>query len=246
MTELGYSRTNESIAAVTLGLNLKPHDEVYSVGGSGDLPFAMLEYVKKVIAVDNEPKQIELIKKRLEFLLDRDIDGFLKVTEKGVEDDSLYLSGYSQLSSYNLVRRNTYFRSFGVENMRIRFDKIADNAERLKVIGGDFFEGLDSISPVSKMYLSNIEDTNMKITLKELINRLKSKLKPKGLIYCSKGLNPFYKSFLKPEDESFLNQSIHIDERLTHIARIIESNTFVPKNDISNRQIWTPIVFRLK
>lgn len=247
MAELGYSRTNESIAAVILGLNLKPTDEVYSVGGSGDLPFAMLEYVKKVVAVDSNPKQIELIKKRLEFLLDRDIEGFLKVTEKGVADDNLYFSRYSQFGSYNLARRNTYFRSFGVENMRIRFDKIADNTERLKVRRGDFFERLDSISPVSKMYLSNIETTNTDMTLPEVIGKLKAKLKPNGLIYCSKGLNPFYTFFLnKPEDESLLNQSIKIDERLTQFARIIEANTFVPKNDISNRQIWTPVVFRLK
>jgi len=48
------------------------------------------------------------------------------------------------------------------------------------------------------------------------------------------------------ENESIINI---LNDKLLHsfhIARIIESNTFVPKNDISNRQIWTPIVFRLK
>lgn len=248
MDKLEYSCTNESIAAVVLGLDLKSNDEVYAIGGSGDLPFAMLEYVKKVFAVDSNPKQIELIKKRLAFLLNFDRGDFLKVTEKGVADNVLYGAKYPQMRRYNLSRRNTYFCSFDSEDKRLRLDNICDNASNLKVMQADFLEGLDSVDPVSKMYLSNIEDgLCSKMKLKDVVDKLKSKLRPRGLIYSSYGLNLFYRTLdFNEEDRAFLNQSIEVDKRLSRVATIIEANTYVHKNDISNRHVWNPVVFRLK
>ena len=252
MKDLCYSRTNESIAAAVIGLDLKPNDKVYSVGGSGDMPFAFLEYVMEVTAIDANPEQVRLMKKRREALDLANIEGFLEVTKEGSADNALYCESHPELGNYNLNRRNTYFRSFDTDGKNRRFYRICDNAENMRIISGDFFEGLDFIEPVSKIYLSNIERIAADLTLKEGLVKLRSKLKSEGLLYSANGLDFFNEAFLSrgsvfsEEDESMLERSIEVDQELTHLARVIEANTFKPKNDIDNRGLWNPTVFRLR
>src|SRR3989344_2201645 len=108
---LKYSRANESVAAVMLGLDLQADDEVYAVGGSGDYGFAMLEYVKRVVVVDNNSKQVELMRKRGGFLSRLDIEGFLGVERSGERDNSVFGEDFPEYGHYNLGRRDSYFRS---------------------------------------------------------------------------------------------------------------------------------------
>lgn len=242
-----YSRTNESIAAVVLGLDLRPDDEVYAVGGSGDHAFAMLEYVRRVVAIDTNPKQVELMRKRLGFLSRGLIEEFLRIEEPGVCDNSVLGSDFPEFGRFNLGRRDTYFRSIDSKDEEIIFHKIAKNAANLTILGGDFFKGLEAIEPVSKIYLSNIGFGDLRV--KQGIEMMNRKLKPLGLVYCSKGLKMFHQGFLREDlsrrEEEGIMKMIEIDERLTHIASVIESNAFVPRNDIDYRSLWNPVVFRV-
>ena len=225
-----YSRTNESIAAVVLGLDLQPDDEVYAVGGSGDQAFVMLEYVRRVTVIDNNPKQVEFMRKRLGFLSSGLIDGFLRVDEPGVCNNVVLGSDFPEFGRFNLGRRDAYFRSIDSKDEKIRFCKIAKNAENLTILEGDFFKGLESIEPVSKMYLSNIGGLSG-LPVKRGLEKIDEKLKTSGLVYFSKGLKIFHEGFLGKEftkrEEEGIMKMVEIDEILPHIASVIEANTIL-------------------
>ncbi|MCX6774504.1 MAG: hypothetical protein NTY99_00220 [DPANN group archaeon] len=48
MTQAEYFQTNEDLASIVRGMNVKPTDYILAVGGSGDQAFALLEYAKRV------------------------------------------------------------------------------------------------------------------------------------------------------------------------------------------------------
>jgi hypothetical protein len=54
-----------------------PEDSVLSIAGAGDQVFAMLEFAKKVVAVDSNTKQLIYLTKQVELIRARDYLTFL-------------------------------------------------------------------------------------------------------------------------------------------------------------------------
>jgi hypothetical protein len=73
-----YKKTNENLEAIVKGLNIKPNDYILAVGGSGDQPFALIEYAEKVLAVDINGYQIRRMHRQNESLKIDDYESFWK------------------------------------------------------------------------------------------------------------------------------------------------------------------------
>jgi len=73
-----YLRTNENLETIVAGLAVKPDDYIVAIGGSGDQAFALLEYVKRVLAVDISQRQITHMKKQVACLEEKDYVTFFK------------------------------------------------------------------------------------------------------------------------------------------------------------------------
>ena len=211
---LMYEHTNESLEAITIGLDVQPDDVVLAVCGSGDQSFALLENAKTVVSVDKSKVQLGYAERRAQLLGGGKLDEFLYV-RGGEWPDSI------------LEQRNLYFMQDG------RLGRTADNLDSLHFVRGDIFAvGLDRQRRFpevhfSKVYLSNIVAyyvTQLKTHYNRL-NALSRRLPQGGLIYISNydGLETLPNS----------PAQLHVDERLTMLARGKE-----------NKDWWTPVVYR--
>lgn len=66
-----FSRTNETLEAITSSLSIAPNDQIISICGCGAVPFALLEYLSgsaELLAVDNNAAQITFARKIAEFI----------------------------------------------------------------------------------------------------------------------------------------------------------------------------------
>jgi len=156
MPELLYSVTNESLTAVIQGLELKPDDVVYAIGGSGDQAFAILEYAKRVIVIDSNPEQIKLIKRRAEMLEKSDYAKFLSADEEGKNDKIFGGENIPLLAVLNKNRRKAYFARYetklGVNYIWYnRLDHIKNKLDGLKIVEGDFFQQISTAKDYSKV-----------------------------------------------------------------------------------------------
>ena len=154
MPSLCFPYTNESLASLIAGMDVQPDDEILAICGSGDQAFALVEYAKRVVAVDNDPAQIIYAKRRKEKLKqsESDLEGFL---------DPDHPNSYKSVNSW----REAYFRKKG------RFEKIRKKNHSLDIREGDFFDILSQKKNFTKLYLSNILDyPHAFIDSKEMIN----------------------------------------------------------------------------
>jgi len=238
---LGYACSNESLDSITEGLDIQPSDVVIAVAGSGDQPLAILEKAEKVIAIDMNPAQIDLVKRRIELLKRRDYSGFLDAEERGEADG--WVSGHymEPLVQANRKARERYF----TENRRI--EAVARKLGRLEVLEPISFLEAVQKNQFSKAYLSNILGCGNSLSLDDkLLSVLSEKLPINGLVYVSnhddlvrhmargiindKKKEPLLGIFDTPEPD-FLPSNMVMDQDLTRLAR-------------RNKGLWRPAVYR--
>lgn len=73
-----FYHTNESLDAITTGLDIRGNDRVLAIAGSGDQSFAMVERGAIVTALDRNSAQIDYMRARADALSKGDFEGFLK------------------------------------------------------------------------------------------------------------------------------------------------------------------------
>jgi len=125
-----YLRTNECLSAIYSGMKIKKDQKILAIGGSGDFPFMCVEKGAIVRAIDNSKFQIDIIHKRINYLISSDLKSFLGRYEFRKEDDIL--------------------------KYETDFEKLKKNLKNLIVVEGDIFDsGLD-LSGFDSIYLSNV------------------------------------------------------------------------------------------
>ena len=142
-----YSHTNESLDGIVKGMNVNETDEIIAVCGSGDQAFALLEYAKSVVAVDNDKEQIEYAKKRAKALKAGDYNGFFPCP------NNVY---FSPDGSYWKCFAGEVRQYFEKHNPEARLEKIRKKLGSLEI--RHVTDLLDEIQEdrFSKAYLSNI------------------------------------------------------------------------------------------
>jgi hypothetical protein len=227
---LEYSYSNESLDAIVAGLNVQPSDIILAIAGSGDQSFALLERAARIITVDENPLQIELVRKRAELLKKRNYREFLRAREEG-HADGVFFNSYSGVFP-NRKTRKKYFKA------RKRLDTIAERIPNLEILEPiDILKAIKG-SSFSKLYLSSVLMLSTDSLPK--INNLFSYLLPiklpvGGLVYVSNN-NDLTKEgreevAMKTKEPDFLPKNIVLDRNLTQLAR-------------SKENVWRPAVYR--
>ncbi|MFS8159107.1 MAG: hypothetical protein ACMG6E_02630 [Candidatus Roizmanbacteria bacterium] len=202
--ELQYACTNERIEAVLAGfgtqIQLLPQ-RILAIGGSGDIPFALLPYVKELIVVDSNSAQISLIRRRVELLRRKDFHTFLHEDIKGKRDDDLRRG------------RDARMRFFQPDLL----DRTSIFLDRLKILDPcDILTGLGLIpGPYTGIYASNILGIlpNGKDQIPKYIESFESNLSDQGLLYVADG-----------DQIEKLGIRLSIDSNLTNDARKFGTN----------------------
>lgn len=232
-----FPATNESLDAVMRGCDPRESDAILAIGGSGDQAFALLERAGKVVVVENDPSQINLISKRYDALRDGNLEEFM-----GPESD------YTDIRDLEIVRlRNQYFSSPG------RFERIQKKADKLTILPSmsllDFLNG--DGAAVDVIYTSNILNyRKWDAQTSQTINHsegndckvLKHLAELKGSrLYFSNG-HVFEGSFFwKPKRKFRKPWTFKLDKKRTHLARAEERDSpLVPD------YTWKPVVFDVK
>lgn len=164
-----HHTTNENLDAIIAGLDLKPDDSVLAVAGSGDQAFAILEYVRKVEAVDINPNQIDFIKLNVKALKLNKYDLF----QRGPE-------------FFHCVRdRQDYFLQQG------RLNRIRSNLGNLNILEPSDIFSVRSKIKWSKIYLSNVLDHVDSDRILPGMLALLENLSLGGVIYAPGGFGSF-------------------------------------------------------
>ena len=178
--ELDYTITNERIEAVEagFGMGLSTHPtRILAVGGSGDIPFALLQYAE-VDVVDINPAQVAFILQRAEQLKSGDYSGFLNPDVRGKND------GDEQVYAYSKSKRDKYFLTVR------RLDRIRASLDRLKVRpAADIREVLKEDRKYSGIYLSNVLGlVGIESKVREDLDHAERRLQDyDGLLYIANG-----------------------------------------------------------
>ncbi len=223
-----YLATNESILGIVASLSVKKDDAVLSVCGSGDVPFALLEYAKFVCACDISIDQINYAKYRLAQLNQGRYEEFFNTPKL----DNIWITPearrkqkeYFTLERLEKIRKKSQCISFKIANVCDKQDET-----------------------FSKIYLSNAPLDGIVSSRKTLIqsfNNLAESLLPEGLLYhaagedyvsgiqrYSKSITPSY--FLKRELKKTWSRYFEIDIPSTEVA-----------SEYRTDDIWQPVVFR--
>src|SRR3989339_787522 len=140
--DLRIAHANESLMAVSKGLEINSEDIVLSIGGSGDYAFMFLkDGAKRVYVKDVHVPQIEYIKKRVEALRKGNLEDFAAVN---VKDNGFY----HKFSESPKIQRDNYF------NQEENYQKILNNLDRLVILeSGDILKNDEGIL-FSKIYIS--------------------------------------------------------------------------------------------
>jgi hypothetical protein len=180
-----------------------------------------LEHAGEVIALDNNQKQIDYFRKRLELLRKGDFERFLD-TPGIIPDKNLKLQ---------VERRNTYFRKEG------RMEKIQQKLSSLKFsdIPQNMFKAY-KFERYNKLYLSTLFTYTTEMGTGDcdfILLDMGNQLPKGGLIYladyCNRGMwNPF------PSCKYLSHIGLEIDEKLTSKA----------KSEENTECNWSPSVLR--
>lgn len=159
-----YLYTNESLEAIVKSMQLTRKDNVLAVCGSGDQAFAMLEYAKRIVAMDHGPEQVDYAQKQKKLISEGKFKQFLArglLIQKSVAD------------------MREYFKVPG------RLERIRKRLKYLSIRDGDIFRDSPG-NKFSRIYLSNALghlnlDESPELSLMLIIDRLK----PNGLLYVT-------------------------------------------------------------
>ncbi len=135
-----YTKTNESLVSIIHGLGINSNSSILSICGSGDQAFAMISKGARVVAIDYDLRQINLVNKKIDYIKSNNYFEFIK-SEYGAYDSPRIDS-----------RRNLFFYN--------HFDKLRQNLKNLELI----LEPIDmveyiinsNISKFNSFYFSNI------------------------------------------------------------------------------------------
>jgi len=127
--------TNEALQAILEGLEVKPEDYILAIGGSGDQAFAILEYAKRVLAVDYDGYQVRYIKSQAKSLR---VGNYKKFLERREQDSSGYRG-----------QNEGYFEARG------RLDRIRERLPDLEIRKAEIRELCKHKNSFNKLYLSN-------------------------------------------------------------------------------------------
>jgi len=141
--------TNESLAGIITGMDISPGDKVLAIGGSGDQAFAILEFAKKVVAVDKSKDQVDFIRQKVEFLRERDYDGFLGIVLFDARD---YADPMSEEAKERMQLEKV--RRYFTEDPR-RLERIRNNLQNLEIRCENIIDSVKEPSAYTKVYLSN-------------------------------------------------------------------------------------------
>ncbi|MFH1066068.1 MAG: class I SAM-dependent methyltransferase [Nanoarchaeota archaeon] len=193
-----FRSTNESLDAIVQSMQLTRKHNVLAVLGSGDQAFAMLEYAKLVVAIDNHHEQVKYAQKHKELISQGLFSRFLNRAEP--------------IARKPFFRMQEYFKAPG------RLEAIKKRINRLKILEGDIFRDSPG-NQFSRIYLSNAIsylplDESPEQNLMLIIDRLK----PNGLLYVTDEKD-------MPSDPY---SGIEEDIELTEIARDYQPNHWMP------------------
>ena len=213
MAELEYSVSNENLQAIISGLELNSEDSVLAVAGSGDQAFAILEYVKNVMAVDINPSQVSFMKLRRSALQRGDIGGFFQ-DDVSQKKEINFLGWQKRDTEFYRSRRREYFSAEG------RFDRIKKKLGHLIIFPLDIFQATELKDGFTKIYLSNVfgqvymgGDFDYWIpNLEKAFKRIAENLPKGGLIYTSFGPHC-----------SYVSKELTIERNLTEKAKKFEA-----------------------
>lgn len=216
-----YDATNESLDAFVAGLDLQSSDTVVAVGGSGDHCFAALEFANKVIVVDNNSKQLDLIDRRREALRQGNLDSFL--WDSGVTVDAW--------------PRKEYF------SVPDRFERIRSNFGNLVVRPPmgllSFFRGNHEL--VDTVFLSNAlgygrDNSDPAPEDQELLDFLGNSLRIGARIYITNA-----DEVMGPGKRYVQPNSFVVDSKRTGLVRALER-----ESPLFESYHWQPTVFKIK
>ena len=147
---------------------MRKDDVVVSIGGSGDIPFAIAPYVSKVYVVDSNHMQVGFMKEQIEHLNNKDWDSFLRMDLRG---------GIYDVRDEDFDNRKDYFSG--------RLDGVSDSLSKIEVIFGDVFNVVGKVGngALNKLYLSNVFDYMGLDRGKNLIDKNIDSFGSKSLIY---------------------------------------------------------------
>jgi SAM-dependent methyltransferase len=204
--------TNESLEAITSGLNLNSENSVLAICGSGDQAFAILEKTGNVYVVDMREKQIEYFLYRQDLLEKGEFNEFLDVPEeKSQKDDRHFISS-----------RNRYFST---ERLRMIQSNLRNNVKTasLKI---DELEGQE----FDRVYLSNVLSYGSSyidfLSVEKRLEKISKLLKKDGLIYISDYREIFDEMEFprKVLEEEFLKRiNLQVNQQLTEVAQRLQS-----------------------
>lgn len=193
---LAFMTTNENLSSIVKGLDVKPDDSIIAIAGSGDQAFALLEYAKKVLAVDREPFQVKYMNQMIEFIRNGDYESFLKSHTDWIWYEREIIEEESFPTNYLNPER--------IERVRKKLDS-------LKVREGDIFDVIGQEEGFNKVYLSNMGGSKFSPYFCRLIKGVSDKLPSGGLIYISSGKEKGKSMDICPE--------LVVDEHLSYLAR---------------------------
>ena len=193
-----FRRSNESLEAVALGMDLHPEDVVASILGSSEQSLAILEYVARVIAMDIDSNQINISILRLRILKEGNMKRFKSLLPYSKEED-----GGDFISN---VKDNKKYLSME------RLDRISKKLMALDILYEDIFDVDPLKMPFNKLYISNALNYGYGQAMNiQSLGIIASKMPKNGLIYSATD-DHLEKSI----------KSIVAEEDLTHKARMKE------------------------
>lgn len=204
--------TNESLEAITSGLNLNSENSVLAICGSGDQAFAILEKTNRVYVVDMREKQIEYFLYREKLIEKGEFNEFLDMPKSIInKNDRNFVSS-----------RNKYFSAerLKIIQSNLRNDVKTSNAKVDQLNEGEF----------DRIYLSNIFSYGSLyidfLYLEKGLKKMANLLKKDGLIYLSDYGEIFDEMEFprKVMEEEFLKRiNLQINRQLTEVAQRLQS-----------------------
>lgn len=182
-----YTKTNENLISILEGLNINNKSNTLAIAGSGDQAFSMISRNAKVKIVDIEKKQIDLVKNRKEYLLNKDLNNFIK-SEYGIYDSPRIDIQRNEFlkDNLNLIRKNISnlyinetpndffnilklegknYNSIYLSNIISYYENVFDVLEKYSIY----------LKKGTKIYYSDSSNLNIKNSNKIIIDKLLTK-----------------------------------------------------------------------
>ncbi len=202
---VSFRYTNESLDAIVRGMAVNETDDIIAICGSGDQAFAMLEYAKSVVAIDNDRRQIEYAIERAAMIKGGDFEKLFEAPcNRNKKDKLMSIAYFSQPGRLERIRQN-------INRLEIRHVN--------SIFIGEVEEGR-----FTKIFLSNIMGFHGFLPYSEeqqyFIAEIAARLRMPGLMYFSDEKKLCSLAELK---------DIVRDDVLSNIAREEEDKAYSPE-----------------